>query len=64
MQFRHFTEEPDEIQAMISTYVEHNLKHHDALVAEYPGVRDAVASFREAGYQSPSTSSEFPGVRS
>ncbi len=61
MQFRHFTQEPDEIQAMISTYIEHNLEHHDALVLEYPGVRDAVASFSEAGYRLAVVTSKMHG---
>ena len=42
MQFRHFTEDADEIQAMIKTYVAHNLEHHDDLVGHYPGVLEGV----------------------
>ena len=61
IQFRHFTEEPDEIQAMISTYVEHNMEHHDSLVLEYPGVRDAVASFRDVGYRLAVVTSKMHG---
>ena len=49
---------------MISTYVEHNLEHHDALVAEYPGVRDAVASFHEAGYRLAVVTSKMHGASS
>lgn len=49
MQFRHFTEDPDEIQAMIKTYVDHNLEHHDDLVREYPGVLEAVRAIASVG---------------
>ena len=49
--FRQFTKEFDEIQAMIETYLEHNLAHHDALIAEYPGVLDAVRSFHRKDYR-------------
>jgi pyrophosphatase PpaX len=49
MQFRHFTEDPDEIQAMIKTYVAHNLEHHDDLVGQYPGVLEGVRALHSAG---------------
>ncbi len=51
VQFRQFTDDPDEIQAMIATYMEHNLEHHDALVREYPGMCDAVKALHGAGYR-------------
>ena len=51
VQFRQFTEDPDEIQSLIATYMEHNLEHHDALVREYPGVCDAVKALQGAGYR-------------
>ena len=51
VQFRKFTEDPNEVQAMIDTYVRHNLDHHDALVAQYPGVRDEVWSLHQNGYR-------------
>jgi pyrophosphatase PpaX len=41
-QFRKFTEDREEIAAMVQTYREHNLAHHDALVREYPGVLESV----------------------
>ena len=49
VQFRRCTENDDEIQELISTYVDYNLKHHDDLVEHYPGICDAVRSFHEAG---------------
>ena len=51
VQFRRCTENDHEIQELISTYVDYNLKHHDDLVEHYPGVCDAVRSFHEAGLQ-------------
>jgi len=51
VQFAQFTDDPNELQALISTYRDHNLAHHDALVREYPGVRDVVRSMHAAGYR-------------
>ena len=51
VQFRQFTEDPDEVQAMISTYLTHNTEHHDTLIGEYPGMRDAVVALHRAGYR-------------
>ena len=45
-QFRHFTDDSAEIDAMIATYREHNLAHHDTMVREYPGVRPAISGLR------------------
>ncbi len=49
IQFRHFTEDADRIQAMIETYVTHNKDCHDRMVEEYPGVRNAVQALHRAG---------------
>jgi pyrophosphatase PpaX len=38
-----------EVEAMIQTYREHNLAHHDARVRPYPGARHAVQSLAAAG---------------
>lgn len=46
VQFRQFTEDATEVDAMIATYREHNLAHHDAMVRPYPGVYEAVAALR------------------
>jgi pyrophosphatase PpaX len=48
-QFRLFTDDPDEIAAMVETYREHNFAHHDAMVRPYAGVREAVASLHDRG---------------
>jgi len=49
VQFRRFTDDQAEIDAMVATYREHNLANHDQMVREYPGVRDAVFALEERG---------------
>lgn len=50
-QFRVFTEDSAEIEAMIATYRDYNLANHDAMVRAYPGTREAVARLRARGYR-------------
>ena len=61
-QFRHYTEDPDEIQAMISTYTDHNLRHHDDLTTEYPGVCATVRALHAAGYRLAVVTSKMHGA--
>lgn len=49
VQFSDCSSEPGELKALIATYREYNLEHHDRMVAVYPGVIDAVRAIREAG---------------
>ena len=49
VQFRHFTEDPVEIEAMVATYRAYNLAHHDELVRPYAGVVEAVLTLRDHG---------------
>ena len=49
VQFRRFTDDPDEVQRMIATYREWNLAHHDQMVRAFPGAVEAVHSLRTAG---------------
>jgi pyrophosphatase PpaX len=49
VQFAEWQEHPDRLQAMIATYREYNLKHHDRMVTVYPGVVDAVRELKSAG---------------
>src|SRR5712692_11032740 len=42
VQFRHFTEDPAEIEAMVATYRAYNLAHHDERLRPYAGVVEAV----------------------
>ena len=46
VQFRNFTEDPAEIEAMVATYRAYNLAHHDELVRPYDGVVEAVRALR------------------
>ena len=49
VQFRQFSDDPREIAAMVATYREYNLAHHDEMVRPYDGVVDAVRSLRSGG---------------
>jgi pyrophosphatase PpaX len=39
------------LEAMIATYREYNLKHHDRMVTVYPGVVEAIREIKAAGIQ-------------
>jgi pyrophosphatase PpaX len=39
------------LEALIATYREYNLAHHDRMVTVYPGVVDSVEAIRAAGRQ-------------
>jgi len=49
VQFRDWTDDPAEIEAMVATYRAYNLEHHDALVRPYDGVVAAVQALRHKG---------------
>lgn len=49
MQFRAYTSDPAEIEAMLATYQEHNLANHDRMVTAYPGAVEAVRSLKTRG---------------
>jgi len=49
VQFRQFTEDPVEIEAMVATYRAYNLAHHDEMVRPYAGVVEAVLALRDHG---------------
>lgn len=51
VQFADWRESPEVLEAMIATYREYNLKHHDRMVTVYPGVVDAVREIKAAGIQ-------------
>ena len=48
-QFKSFTSDPAEIEAMITTYRAWNLANHDAMVTAYPGAVDAVRALKARG---------------
>src|SRR5207253_8222637 len=49
VQFRQFTDDPAEIEAMVTTYRAYNLAHHDEMVRPYDGVVEAVRALRDRG---------------
>jgi pyrophosphatase PpaX len=51
VQFSDWRDMPEVLEAMISTYREYNLKHHDTMVTVYPGVLEAVREIKAAGIQ-------------
>ncbi len=48
-QFAEWRDDRGMLEALIATYREYNLKHHDLMVTVYPGVVEAVCAIREAG---------------
>lgn len=51
VQFSEWRDSPEVLEAMIATYREYNLKHHDRMVTVYPGVVDAIREIKAAGIQ-------------
>jgi pyrophosphatase PpaX len=51
VQFRDWTEDESEIRAMVDTYREYNLAHHDELVRPYAGVVERVRGLKAKGGQ-------------
>ena len=49
VQFSDWSNDPATLQALVTTYREYNLEHHDRMVTVYPGVVDAVTAIRAAG---------------
>ncbi|OGU03515.1 MAG: hypothetical protein A2085_08330 [Gemmatimonadetes bacterium GWC2_71_10] len=49
VQFAQFTNDADELAAMIATYREWNLSNHDRMVAAYPGAVETISKLKAAG---------------
>src|ERR1041384_3192890 len=49
VQCRNWSDDPVRLEAMIETYREYNLTHHDAMVTAYPGAVEMVRAIRGAG---------------
>ena len=63
VQFRQWAEDPARLEAMIGTYREYNLTHHDTRVTAYPGVVEMVRAIRRKGYRTGLvTSKNTPGA--
>jgi pyrophosphatase PpaX len=50
-QFAEWGHSPELLEAMIATYRDYNLRHHDSMVAVYPGVLEAVREIKAGGRQ-------------
>lgn len=59
VQFRHWTEDTAEIDAMVATYRDYNLSHHDQLAKPYEGVTPAVLALHRAGKRMGIVTSKF-----
>jgi pyrophosphatase PpaX len=51
VQFSDWWESPEILEALIATYREYNLRHHDSMVTVYPGVLGALREIKAAGIQ-------------
>jgi pyrophosphatase PpaX len=51
IQFSAWRDSPEVLEAMIATYREYNLKHHDRMVTIYPGVLEAIREIKAVGIQ-------------
>ena len=49
VQFADWRDDPETLQALIATYREYNLKHHDHMVTVYPGVVEVVRALKADG---------------
>jgi pyrophosphatase PpaX len=49
VQVRRFTDDLAEIDAMVATYRDYNLAHHDAMVSAFPGIAEAVGRLKDRG---------------
>lgn len=63
VQFKHWSDDPAQLEAMIATYREYNLTHHAGMVTAYPGVVQMVRAIRQAGLRTGLvTSKNKPGA--
>jgi pyrophosphatase PpaX len=63
VQFRDWCHDPVQLEAMVATYREYNLSHHDAMVTAYPGVVEMVRTIHRAGFRTGLvTSKNRPGA--
>jgi len=63
VQFRSWSDDPVQLAALIDTYREYNLSHHDTMVTAYPGVVAMVRQIRNSGFRTGLvTSKNRPGA--
>ena len=46
-QFGYLVDTAEEVQAMVDTYIEHNLREHERLIRSFPGVAETLVTLRE-----------------
>lgn len=51
VQLEEFAQTPEQRQSMFEMYLAHNEANQERLVRSFPGVKEAVAAIREAGYR-------------
>lgn len=49
VQFREWSDDPEQLNAMVLTYREYNFRHHDDRVSPYPGVPEMMRQLRARG---------------
>src|ERR687885_605185 len=49
VQFAEWRHDPAQLEALIATYRQYNLAHHDRMVTVYPGIVAAIQAIRKAG---------------
>jgi len=59
VQFRQWTDDPAELEAMVTTYREYNNAHHDELARPYDGVSAAVRALHGTGKRFALVTSKF-----
>ncbi|MDX1395215.1 MAG: HAD-IA family hydrolase [Gemmatimonadota bacterium] len=47
--FKQFADTPEGVQALVDTYIEHNLRVHEELIRPFPGVLDVLEKLLAAG---------------
>ncbi len=63
VQFAEWRDDPAMLEALITSYREYNLEHHDRMVTVYPSVVDAIRTIRDAGVRTGLvTSKNRPGA--
>lgn len=63
VQFKPWAHDPIRMEALIATYREYNLTHHDGMVTVYPGVVPMMRAIRKAGLRTGLvTSKNKPGA--
>jgi pyrophosphatase PpaX len=63
VQFQPWAHDPERLDAMVATYREYNLTHHDSMVTAYPGIVEEVLAIKRAGYRTGLvTSKNKPGA--